>query len=542
MHIQFAFTCPSPKVDKANIDRLKLYEDISDDEKCETSEEELDDCGDTVDAKVTPEKVSCDKYSSKACSTLNGSWFNQHFTSNVPNDCDEGLGEIEVGDTASNNCQGINQAIHSDQSEDSSLTDSERTLVGDELSPRNNSPDIMGTEMEQDIEPSISDVTKPECDSLLMNSENGCGLMCQNKCRNLSSPEENTEDFQYCNHANCTPKPSLCANQPVKRYFRAWPYNDYETGERMLRVYVDKRITLGELKKELESHIGIKADNFKIFRVYSNNQEFECTKLSDNLMSYGDDSRLTIKLGRALRKNEYKVKIYQFAMNDSEPIKFLIDWVIVKGMAVLKLKKEILPHIKETSGLDVPLNRCRLRKKSWKNPGNIYFDHQRFDKDIPVNSNWEMFLEVLPDAEPVTSNKQLTLFTRLWHPAAYKLDPFKEIVIDDTRFETLLQQLHQISGIPEEFIEIAKGQGTFPVKDKKRRVKKKLSDVEKREITNKENARSNKNLRGYSSSPRKEKALKIYTLDSPSTTQASQSTQYRNSSTQSAQHVVPDLD
>lgn len=36
------------------------------------------------------------------------------------------------------------QNIHSDQSEDSSLTDSDRTLIGDEISPRNNSPELSG--------------------------------------------------------------------------------------------------------------------------------------------------------------------------------------------------------------------------------------------------------------------------------------------------------------------------------------------------------------------------------------------------------------
>lgn len=43
--------------------------------------------------------------------------------------------------------------------------------------------------------------------------------------------------------------------------------------------------------------------------------------------------------------------------------------------------------------------RCRLRKKSWKNPGLIYLDDKRFEKDIPVSTSWEMFLEVLSGIE-----------------------------------------------------------------------------------------------------------------------------------------------
>ncbi|KFM79478.1 Ubiquitin carboxyl-terminal hydrolase 47, partial [Stegodyphus mimosarum] len=595
-----------PKVDKAILDRLRLHNCDEDGGKYDSSsEEETEDNGDSTDTGVGLEKSSSINVSSKMCSVLDSNWVegskvlsssNAEFTKknhititpdDPSQDYDEGLGDSEIGDTASTNGCHSNQAIHSDQSEDSSLTDSERTLVGDELSPRNNSPDIMGTEMEQDFEPlhSSSEVSKPECDSMLMNTDTNCPIHGQDETRNMSSPEENTKDSK-CNNSECCKNLCTCSNQTVlpeitpKRYFRAYNYTDYETGERMLRVYVDKRITLAEVKKELEPHIGVGADCFKIYRVYSNNQEFEYTRLTDNLMSYGDDSRLTVKLGRALRKGEYKVKIYQLCVNEPEPFKYLIDWVLMKGMTVLKAKKEILPEIKERCGLNIPLNRCRLRKKSWKNPGSIYLDHQRFEKDIPINTNWELFLEVLLDAEPVTSPKQIALFTRMWHPSMYQLDPFKEIVLDDGKVDTLKKKLSEISGVPEEFVEFAKGQGTFPCETSllsihkelewqtqtpslnwplcqsddghviyyrdKREELKKLSEEEKREITNKENARSNKNLK-TNYSPRKEKALKIYTLDSapaPSSSATRNATNHSSAinTSQGLQHIVPDLD
>ncbi len=39
--------------------------------------------------------------------------------------------------------------------------------------------------------------------------------------------------------------------------------------------------------------------------------------------------------------------------------------------------------------------RCRLRKKSWKNPGTVYLDKQAYDVEISIMNNWELFLEVL---------------------------------------------------------------------------------------------------------------------------------------------------
>ncbi|XP_054709133.1 ubiquitin carboxyl-terminal hydrolase 47-like [Uloborus diversus] len=563
---------------------------------------------DNADA-VNADKSADDNTSSKTNSVLEGertenskfSSINQYhskksLTSVTPDDSsqdyDEGLGDSEIGDSSSTNGYQTTQAVHSDQSEDSSLTDSERTLVGDELSPRNNSPDIMGIEIEQDQEPAnhsvfISASGTPmksyECGCVLMNVEEKCPLHEGWKPMTSWSYESNKSSKSDENCKNVCPS----SNQPpvseviVKRHFRAWPYTDFVTKEKMLRVFVDKRITLAEVKKELEPHLGVGADCFKIYRVYTNNQEFECVKLFENLMSYGDDSRLTVKLGRALRKGEYKVKIYRLCVNDPEPFKYLIDWVLIKGMTILKAKKEILPEIKERCDLDVPLNRCRLRKKNWKYPGTIYLDSQRIEKDIRAATNWEMFLEILPDAEPVTSPDQLALFTRMWHPATYQLDKFQEIVLDDAKVETLKHKLSEISNVPEEFIEFAKGEGTFPCevslltihkelswqtqasslntwplcvgedghvifyRDKREELKN-LSEEEKREISNKENARSNKSLRN-NYSPRKEKALKIYTLDSApnncsSTTNRSEQSQHSASSTATVSLFDPDLD
>jgi len=39
--------------------------------------------------------------------------------------------------------------------------------------------------------------------------------------------------------------------------------------------------------------------------------------------------------------------------------------------------------------------RIRLRRKTWKNPGTIYTSEMRFEDDIIMYSNWEMFIQVL---------------------------------------------------------------------------------------------------------------------------------------------------
>lgn len=600
-----------PKVDKGILERLKIHEnDVQDSKDDSGSEGENEDATSAPDAGFS-EKIAEDVQmnsvyqndSKKARTSSDSTWLRiktayNTYTTEIPKktqtsvtpddssqDCDEGLGDSEVGDSCFTNGFQSNQTVHSDQSEDSSLTDSERTLVGDELSPRNNSPDIMGSEIDQDFESpqhASADILKPECDSMQHVSDMACSINESSEDhRNLSSPEENTKAAKCSScmklHTNDASLPSTQAGEcpfqeeVVKRYFRAWPYTDFETGEKMLRVYLDKRISLAAVKKELEQYIGVGTDCFKIYKIYSNNQEFECTRLNENLMSFTEDTRLTVKLGRALRKGEYKVKIYQLCVSDPEPCKFLIDWVFVKGMTVLTAKKEILPEIKEKVGLDIPLPRCRLRKKNWKTPGTIFLDGQRFEKDIPITANWEVFLEILPEPETVIYPWQISIFTRQWHPDKYQIDPFREVVVENSSTEGLKSKISEISGIPEDCIEFAKGPGAFPCETSllsihkeldwhsqqsslntwplcilddgcvlyyrdKRIEPKRLTEEEKREIMNKENARSNK-VRKTSYSPRKEKALKIYTLDS-----SPNSTCNSASISENRKPIVPDLD
>ena len=39
--------------------------------------------------------------------------------------------------------------------------------------------------------------------------------------------------------------------------------------------------------------------------------------------------------------------------------------------------------------------RCRLRKKSWKNPGTVYINSQVYEDEIGIFPNWEVYLEIL---------------------------------------------------------------------------------------------------------------------------------------------------
>lgn len=85
----------------------------------------------------------------------------------------------------------------------------------------------------------------------------------------------------------------------------------------VLKVLVDKRMRLSTLKKDLESLVGVPVEYFKVFRL-SNSGEVECSCLTEQLNTYEDGERLNVKLGRALRNGEFKVKLYQLLIDSTE--------------------------------------------------------------------------------------------------------------------------------------------------------------------------------------------------------------------------------
>lgn len=100
----------------------------------------------------------------------------------VPGTSHEAAGsdyDSDLCDSSSSGCHGTG----GDQSEDSSLTDSERTLVGDDLSPRNNSPDLAeadGAEASlgpaSEFVPSVGESSIPPL-RILLNARHLCGWL-----------------------------------------------------------------------------------------------------------------------------------------------------------------------------------------------------------------------------------------------------------------------------------------------------------------------------------------------------------------------------
>ena len=134
--------------------------------------------------------------------------------------------------------------------------------------------------------------------------------------------------------------------------------NGAQGEEKQLLLNIDKRITLNTLKERIAQEADLDQDNFRLYRVYSNNQEFECVKGEEQLTNYVDDTKILVKLGRALKDGEYRIKVFHLRPKESDHLEFLVEAIVGSGMTVRQLKEEqIQKAFSDKLHQEIPIDR-----------------------------------------------------------------------------------------------------------------------------------------------------------------------------------------
>ncbi|XP_019857229.1 PREDICTED: uncharacterized protein LOC109585546 [Amphimedon queenslandica] len=98
--------------------------------------------------------------------------------------------------------------------------------------------------------------------------------------------------------------------------------------ERRIQVEVNSIITLAQLKEELVPLIGVPPTGFRVYEIRDNNKEHELERLDEILKS---GSKLIIRLGRASRRGEYRIKLYLLQVNNTEFCNFMMESIVAKA-------------------------------------------------------------------------------------------------------------------------------------------------------------------------------------------------------------------
>ena len=96
----------------------------------------------------------------------------------------------------------------------------------------------------------------------------------------------------------------------------------------------------------------------QVYRIYSNNQEYEMFRVQDTLQPVPNETKMVVRLGRALKPGEFRVKLSLLEINEPEFFKPLLDSIVAKGMTVRQFKEQVVEEAYE-QGVDVQLNADR---------------------------------------------------------------------------------------------------------------------------------------------------------------------------------------
>lgn len=110
-------------------------------------------------------------------------------------------------------------------------------------------------------------------------------------------------------------------------------------------------------------------------------------------------------------------------------------------MTVGQAKKEILAEIKRKYDIDIPYEKCRLRRKNYKTAAKVFLDEEKFE-ELRLYTQCELIIQELPDKETVKDYNQVVLFVRKWSPAEMQLAPFEEITLNGKSIDELKEKVN----------------------------------------------------------------------------------------------------
>ncbi|XP_065359393.1 ubiquitin carboxyl-terminal hydrolase 47 isoform X2 [Calliphora vicina] len=441
---------------------------------------------------------------------------------------------------------------HESNSEDSSLSDGDRTLVeniqhrgdGDsQISSTSHSPQLSSPEEEnrQDSinrinafyngyshgEPDLSPIVPQVPQFFHAIKLEGVDTTIANSSRHHYMDPDSSEE---------------AARKPVVSY----------------KILVDSHMKLSTFKNHVQRLIQVPDNFFQLNRKHDKSLK---NMMSETLVYFSEGETLFVELGKELQPEEHKAKIFFMRLselnNESGRLPCVCEWIYTDSMNVSAAKANLvakLQRIDLAKYKSLTVQNCRLWLKGGRSPIKIFTDDETLGCDIRSTASMEFIVqECEDDAIANTDDNSLTIFVRRWHPDTLQLDKFQEVTLHKN--SEMRQTISKLSGIPEDNVAYTKVNGYFPYtnvslltinsamtwfsvpstldkyplssavsgnmffyKDDKAEMKE-LTTEERREMSTKEKIRLDR-LGCMSSSrfsPRRERALKIY-LDSPATT------------------------
>jgi len=184
--------------------------------------------------------------------------------------------------------------------------------------------------------------------------------------------------------------------------------------------------------------VGLAYDEFKIYRASGGSYKFELTDESESLSdcSLRDGMNVVVEKGRPLRKGEMNLQFELFdPTKDVGALVELFEMPVHEDTLVSDLKVAVANKLLQDKSISVDLVRLRLRDlsggmHSTRRVGKVFIDSFPIKRAVQLYGGKTIGVQILPEAEPVTDEKDLVFFSQHFKPSSFEITPKEEVVIN----------------------------------------------------------------------------------------------------------------
>ncbi|KAH8386117.1 hypothetical protein KR200_005441 [Drosophila serrata] len=351
---------------------------------------------------------------------------------------------------------------HESNSEDSSLSDGDRTLV--------------------------------ESDNLAHRGGGDSQVSSTSHSPQLSSPEDEaaSHDAMMRVHAYCNGNGSYAAADPLDplllptstpHFFHASRIecvdvvgtsssSGHQSDEeaqlrkptRAYKLLVGTHMRMGAFKRHIEQLIQVPAAYFKLQRKHESNLS---SNQNNSLVLLTEGETLTVELGKTLQPDEFKAKISFLRLgdldNETSKLPCICEWVYNANTTAEQAKEELVAklHRMDAKYATLSVENCRIWLKGGRSPIKILANDETLYSDMRSTSTAEFIVQECEEGvNPQPKDDTLTIFVRRWCPAKMEFGKFQEITLDQD--SEIRRSLSEISDITVDKLSYMKVNSNFP--------------------------------------------------------------------------------
>ncbi|XP_037723326.1 ubiquitin carboxyl-terminal hydrolase 47 isoform X1 [Drosophila subpulchrella] len=350
---------------------------------------------------------------------------------------------------------------HESNSEDSSLSDGDRTLVetenlahrggGDsQVSSTSHSPQLSSPEDEAASHDAMMRV-HAYC--------NGNGSYAAADVVDPLLLPSSTNHFFYATKVECVDVVGTSSSSSHQSDEEA----QLRRPTRAYKLLVGAHMRMGAFKRHIEQLIQVPSAYFKLQSKHENNSSNQ----NNSIILFTEGETLTVELGKNLEPDEFKAKIYFLRLadidNETSKLPCVCEWVYNANTTAEQAKQDLVAklHRMDAKYATLTVENCRIWLKGGRIPIKILANDETLYCDMRSSIAAEFIVQECDEGvNPQPKDDSLTIFVRRWCPAKLEFGKFQEITLDQD--SEIRRSLSQICNITVDKLSYMKINSNFP--------------------------------------------------------------------------------